>query len=126
MDTGNMAELRALVAAATQGNAKAQTMLGLAYELGHGVVRDVLQAGHLYWQAALAGEARAQFALGLLYELGTGAEPNPTLARPWYERAAAQGHEGARKRLALCSALSLASESNSGGHREQLPTTTNL
>ncbi|MFO1413664.1 MAG: tetratricopeptide repeat protein [Burkholderiales bacterium] len=100
MDAGNLAELHALIEAATRGDAHAQTTLGLAYELGHGVGRDVLQAGHLYRQAALAGVARAQFALGLLYEFGCDREPLPDLARPWYERAARQGHDGARLRLA--------------------------
>ena len=99
MDAGNQAELHALMEAAARGEAHAQTTLGLAFELGHGVDRDVLQAGHLYRQAALAGVARAQFALGFLYEFGCAAQPEPALARPWYERAALQGHDGARRRL---------------------------
>lgn len=99
MDAGNLAELHALMDAATGGDPHAQTTLGLAFELGHGVDRDVLQAGHLYRQAAQAGVARAQFALGLLYEFGCDAQPLVGLAVPWYERAARQGHEGARHRL---------------------------
>lgn len=105
MDACNLAELAALMEAATRGDAHAQTTLGLAFELGHGVGRDVLHAGHLYRQAAQAGVARAQFALGLLYEAGCEAEPHPELARPWYERAAAQGHDGARRRLQALPAL---------------------
>ena len=99
MDAGNRKELAALMDAATRGDANAQTTLGLAFELGHGVTRDLLQAGHLYRQAALAGTARAQYALGLLYESGCEADPHPDLARPWYERAAAQGHAAALRRL---------------------------
>ncbi|MFO1395617.1 MAG: hypothetical protein U1F48_01010 [Burkholderiales bacterium] len=99
MDAGNLAELHALMDAAARGEAHAQVTLGLAFELGHGVERDLLQAGHLYRLAAQAGVVRAQFALGQLYEFGCDSEPQPALARPWYERAAEQGHDGARRRL---------------------------
>ena len=99
VDADNELELRALIDASARGDSHAQTTLGLAYELGHGVERDVLRAGHLFRQAAEAGVARAQYALGLLYELGLGMEPRPELAKPWYERAALQGYEAARRRL---------------------------
>ncbi len=99
MDANNFEELRALQEAATNGSTSAQTTLGLAYELGHGVERDPFHASHLYWAAALAGEVRAQFALGMLYEHDLGADPNPALARKWYELAARGGHVGASRRL---------------------------
>lgn len=99
MDTDIELEVQALISAAAQGDANAQTTLGLAFELGHGVERDVLRACFFYRSAAEAGAARAQFALGMLYELGSGIEPRPDLAGPWYERAARQGHEGAQLRL---------------------------
>jgi len=99
MDAGNLAELQALMEAAKRGDVHAQTTLGLAFELGHGVVRDVFHASHLYRQAALAGGPRGQYALALLYESGCGESPQPELARSWYELAARQGHEGALRRL---------------------------
>ncbi len=100
MDTQDVdVELDVLVEAASRGDAQAQTTLGLAYELGHGVERDVLRAGCLYRSAAEAGAARAQYALGLLYEAGLDIAPRLDLALPWYERAARQGHEPVRKRL---------------------------
>lgn len=92
-------ELRVLQDAAAGGNAAAQVTLGLAHELGHGVVRDPLYAGYLYRQAALAGEPRGQFALGQLYEYGIGVEPSIETALPWYSLAAAQGHREACRRL---------------------------
>jgi len=92
-------ELEELVAAASRGDVQAQMTLGLAYELGHVVERDVLRASCLYRRAAEAGAARAMYALGVLYEMGLGTEPRPDLAIPWYEQAARQGHEPARKRL---------------------------
>jgi TPR repeat protein len=98
VDAINQEELRTLREAAERGEASAQTTLGLAYELGHGVECDPLYASHLYRQAALAGESRAQYALGLLYEQGTW-EVSPRLARRWYELAAERGHVAARRRL---------------------------
>ena len=99
VEASNVEELRILQDAAMNGDASAQTTLGLAYELGHGVERDPFHASHLYWTAALAGEVRAQFALGMLYEQATGADARPALARKWYELAARAGHVAASRRL---------------------------
>jgi TPR repeat protein len=44
----------------------AQYELGLCYERGHGVVKDVVQAAAWFRKASDQGDAHAQFALGLL------------------------------------------------------------
>ena len=103
----NLDELQALREAAARGESPAQTTLGLAYELGHGVECDPLHASHLYRIAALAGEVRAQFALGLLYEQDHAAQTSPALARHWYQLAAERGHFAARKRLEALDAVAV-------------------
>jgi hypothetical protein len=107
VDITNLNELHAIREAAERGESSAQTTLGLAYELGHGVECDPLLASHLYRIAALAGEVRAQFALGLLYEQDHAAQTSPALARHWYQLAAERGHFAARKRLEALDAVAV-------------------
>jgi TPR repeat protein len=71
---GNDAEASRLYRlAADQGDARAQTSLGVFYELGlGGLARDEQEAARLYRLAADQGDARAQTNLGDLYERGRG------------------------------------------------------
>ena len=100
-------ELAELTAAARREEPRALTTLALAYELGHGVERDLLLATHLYRLAAERGESRAQFYLGNLYEFGLIAEPSPDIARQWFARAAYSGHPTALRRLEALAAHAL-------------------
>ena len=109
MDATSEEELLMLCTAAERGDAAAQASLGIAYELGLGVERDVLHATYLYRQSALAGEPRAQFSLGLAYESGAGTEPNAGLARYWFKKAASQGYAMAVQRLRSLDSASSAS-----------------
>ena len=52
---------------ADQGDALAQTKLGLMYELGRGVLQDYAQAVVWYRKAAAQGDALAQSSLGEMY-----------------------------------------------------------
>jgi TPR repeat protein len=56
--------------AATRGDLRAQTYLGVMYERGLGVARDDSEAVHWYRKAADQGNARAQTNLGLMYRKG--------------------------------------------------------
>lgn len=100
-------ELKELVAAARRCDRRAQAALGLAYELGHGVKKDVLLAAHFYHRAAESGEFRAQFLLGNLYEHGVVVAPNLGIARMWFASAAYLGHPAALRRLETLAASSL-------------------
>ena len=69
---GNYEQARyeALIAA-TDGNPKAQMLLGQLYFNGEGVKKDIPHALHWYNKSAENGFADAQFRLGLLYHDGT-------------------------------------------------------
>jgi TPR repeat protein len=51
--------------AADQGDAKAQSNLGVMYNFGEGVLKDYKQAVYWYQKAADQGYAGAQYDLGL-------------------------------------------------------------
>ena len=57
-------ELRPL---AEQGNADAQALLGLMYQLGRGIPSDIVQAEKWYKAAAAKGNAQAECQLGSMY-----------------------------------------------------------
>ena len=57
---------------AEQGDASAQSNLGLMYDLGEGVPQDDKQAVKWYRLAAEQGDAEAQFNLGVMYYSGYG------------------------------------------------------
>jgi TPR repeat protein len=76
---------------AEQGDAKAQSALGLMYTNGEGVQKDYAEAAKWYRKAADQGYARAQSALGYLYANGSGAPQDYAEARKWYDKAAEQG-----------------------------------
>ena len=84
--------LQALLAAAYREDDKAQFRLGMMYETGQGVARDVVQALAWYRRAAGWNNAQAQTMLGLTYALGIGAAPaDYAQALHWLRLAAAQG-----------------------------------
>jgi hypothetical protein len=77
--------------AAEQGNANAQTMLGICYEVGSGIKLDYKQAVFWYRKAAEQGTAIAQYNLGRCYDNGYGVTKDYTQAVSWLEKAAKQG-----------------------------------
>src|SRR5580658_5918100 len=66
------AALEEFLPLAQQGNASAQTYLGLMYDLGQGVAPDYKEAIKWFRLAAAHEEVAAQFNLGLMYEKGQG------------------------------------------------------
>jgi hypothetical protein len=64
--------VRLLHPLADEGNALAQTGLGLMYEKGEGVLQDYAAAARWYRLAANQGQSDGQFRLGLLYYGGQG------------------------------------------------------
>ena len=82
-----LAEWRPL---AEEGNAEAQFGVGLCYENGRGVERDLTQAAIWYRKAAEQNLDEAQFNLGNLYLNASGVPKDPVEAVRWFRRAAEQ------------------------------------
>ena len=87
---------------AEQGNAAAQTILGLAYFFGKAKVKgvdipqDYAEAAKWLRRAAEQGRAAAQYWLSLMYHEGKGVSQDFTEAVKWTRRAAEQGHAKAQ------------------------------
>ena len=75
---------------AAQGNAAAQTFLGLMHQSGLGVPKDYDEAVTWYRKAADQGDALGQTNLGLMYEEGRGVPQDYQQAVAWYRKAADQ------------------------------------
>jgi hypothetical protein len=86
---------------AEQGDASAQSYVGLSYELGQGVPYDYVLAVRWYLAAAEQGHATAQNNLGGLYESGRGVLYDYVEAARWYLAAAEQGHPLAQFNLGV-------------------------
>lgn len=87
--------------AAEQGDARAQTHLGLMYDIGDGVLENDTTAVMWYTKAAELGEGRAQYNLGLKYANGEGVPENDVKAYVWYALAKANGFFWAKNNLEL-------------------------
>jgi TPR repeat protein len=84
---------------ARQGDARAQTSIGLMYARGWGVKQDFAEARRWWNFAAAQNDPAAQFNLGLLYSQE---EPRDyARAISWYRRAAARGHVQAQHNLGM-------------------------
>jgi TPR repeat protein len=75
--------LRVLRPLADQGNADAQTYVGVMYHNGQGAPQDHTEAARWYRKAAEQGYASAQNNLGLLYAYGQGVPQNHVEAYKW-------------------------------------------
>lgn len=86
---------------AKQGDARAQTSLGLMYARGYGVPKNI-EAARRWWSfAASQNDPGAQFNLGLLYSRGEGVDQDLAQAAQWYNRAAIRGHVNAQHNLGM-------------------------
>ena len=86
---------------AKQGDARAQTSLGLMYARGYGVAKN-LETARRWWSfAASQNDPGAQFNLGLLYSRGEGVAEDLQQAAQWYNRAAVRGHVQAQHNLGM-------------------------
>lgn len=87
--------------AAAEGDAAAQTALGVMYCQGKGVARDYVKAMSLLRQAAEKGNPDAQCQLARMYADGLGTAIDASAAVRWYTLAAAQQNAEAEYRLGL-------------------------
>ena len=72
---------------AEDGDARAQYMVGLAYDLGNGVPQDYTKAANWYRKAALQGAPDARASLGALYARGQGVPQDYAQAAKWWRMA---------------------------------------
>ena len=93
--------LRWYFEAAEAGNARAQFLLGLKYETGTDVERDLAKAADWFEKAARQDNPEAQFKLATLLERGQGRAADPAAAAQWYQRAARDGYAPAQYNLAV-------------------------
>lgn len=71
---------------AEQGDAQAQSFLGIMYEKGIGVVKDEAEALKWYRKAAEQGNAQAASILGIMYADGLGVPRNEEEALVWFRK----------------------------------------
>ena len=86
---------------AEQGDASAQQILGVIYNLGQGVPQDRKEAAKWFQLAASQGDASAQFNLAVMYDNGQGVHQDYKEAAKWYRLAAEQGDALAQFNLAV-------------------------
>lgn len=79
---------------AEQGDAQSQYALGLSYELGVGVDKDLMQAFAWYQKSANQEHAKAQYNLSIFYALGKGVEKDIMQSKHWIRRANDNGYSG--------------------------------
>jgi len=85
--------------AAEAGIPTACLYLGIKYENGSDVVRNLTTAGNWYCCAAQKGWAMAQFFLAELYKKGKGVKKDNLLALAWYGLAEEQDYPGAKEAM---------------------------
>lgn len=83
---------RLRTAAAKQGNHRAELDLGIMYEHGIGVGKDVFAAIRLYRKSARHGNVQALIKLGTLFSNGSGVKQDRTKAIACFEKCLAVGY----------------------------------
>ena len=86
---------------AAQGDPGADNLLGMMYELGKGVPKDLAKSVAYYRQGAEQGDQYAQYNLAVSYDAGTGVPQNYREAVKWFRRAADQGVSSAQYDLGV-------------------------
>jgi hypothetical protein len=94
-------EIKGLRRRAKYGDDSAAFTLGMAYEVGHSVPQNCVEAAHWVATAAEAGDAAAQYNLGLRYRDGDGVPANRTESEQWLRRAAAHRNQQAKHALKM-------------------------
>jgi len=86
---------------AKQGDARAQTSLGLLYARGYGVAKNMDTARKWWSFAAAQNDPGAQYNLGVIYSKGEDVPQDYPQAVQWLNRAAQRGHIQAQHNLGL-------------------------
>lgn len=86
---------------AEKGDPRSQYAMGVLYENGFAVTKDLKQAAAWYLKAAKQGNSDAQYNLGAMHEHGIGMPVNYSEAARWYRPAAEQGDIDALSNLGV-------------------------
>lgn len=86
---------------AEKGDPRSQYAMGVLYENGFAVPKDLQHAAAWYLKAAQQGNTDAQYNLGAMYEHGVGMPVNYAEAARWYRPAAEQGDIDALSNLGV-------------------------
>jgi len=96
LDAGNLHGIVVLQDLASKGSSVANVQLGMAFECGYLVKKNLFKARRYYETAARLGNPDAEFNLGVYYSQGLGGlQTNPLKARQLIESAARNGCEAA-------------------------------
>lgn len=96
---------RNLLPLAKQGVVEAQFYVGMMYDSGLGVEKDLAEAFGWYQFAAYEGHSSAQHNLAVAYANGEGITPNSSKAIYWWKQAAQQGNADAQYNLGIVYAV---------------------
>ncbi len=94
-------DMMALSNKALAGDTQAQLQLGIAFQFGQGMDKNLEEAMHWYHVAADRADPVAQTNLGYLYETGAAGSGNEGEAAKWYLRAAVSGFVRAQFNLGV-------------------------
>ena len=94
-------EIKGLRRRAKYGDESAAFTLGMAYEVGHSVSQNCVEAARWVTMAAEAGDAAARYNLGLRYRDGDGVPVNRGESEKWLRKAAAQRNQQAKLALRI-------------------------
>ena len=86
---------------AENGDSRAQILLGLMYDYGHGVPETPAESFKWYRMAAEQGAPLAQHDVGVKYSLGKGVSQDYAEAARWWQKAAAAGVPDSQFNLGL-------------------------
>jgi TPR repeat protein len=95
------AAFQACKADADTGDPRCQNDLGVLYERGLGIEKELAEAIRLYRLAAAQGLADAEENLAAAYQFGRGVSKDDAQAAYWYRLAAEQGAPAAQNNLAI-------------------------
>ncbi|RIV25452.1 hypothetical protein DYU11_09140 [Fibrisoma montanum] len=98
--------------AAELGNTDSQSMLGLMYQYGQGVTKDINAAVKWFQASAKQGNADGQKNLGYMYLEGLGVEKDYTKALKWYKASAEQGNAEGQANLGIMYEQAIGVEAN--------------
>ncbi|HEY3928159.1 MAG TPA: tetratricopeptide repeat protein [Candidatus Koribacter sp.] len=84
------------------GSADGFDELGLLYEMGYGMNKDVDKAFNLFNEAAKRGSVEGSYRLGLTYFYGLGVSSDRSAACQWFIRSAAGGYPEAEREAGFC------------------------
>lgn len=87
---------------AQAGDAEEQYRLAVLYALGHGTIKDPVEAGVWCRRAADQGDVNAMRTLAMCYEEGLGMKADILEMVKWYRRAAEKGDMQSQFRLGAC------------------------